>query len=181
MARGATSVFFRSPGSTGWTTMSGDNDTPLESWRLFARGGSTPVISPNEGHDLIFSSYSQVNDFFPLISLKDAMTTWEQVVAVELGEGPPQAAAQIPPAQYCRLLLVLSLALFVRQGCSGIRLPDGEDFMQDSEGLDAHMSTGHHEDMWRKAQLLLGFVASVATVEAAQCTMLARYVILHET
>ncbi|KAH6695538.1 hypothetical protein F5X68DRAFT_266897 [Plectosphaerella plurivora] len=154
----ATDIFFR---SNDYKT----NEVPPESWRLFQHHHSQgPPETPDRLRDCIHTYFEQVNVFFPLLSL-DAMN------ALLDRKGPENQELGVPlvAEDYALLLLVLCLGQFVRSGGSTIHLPsEASSFSPQDEDPWAP-----HSRLWEKARLLLGFVSSKTTLEAAQCSMLA--------
>lgn len=161
----ATAIFFRQASAAGETS------EPPGTWRLFEDSdGLDSRAEAAEGYlDLIQAYFDEVNVFYPLLSRAATVETLEGIVAAHRhGEGSPSTAG------YCILLLVLCIGSFVRQGKNRISLLNRPG--ESAQGFGSQRSPPLDEHLWRKAQLLLGCVSSAITVEAAQCTMLARYI-----
>ncbi|KAI5919434.1 hypothetical protein F4810DRAFT_687413 [Camillea tinctor] len=114
--------------------------------------------------------------FFPLLAPSEVLETLETVAASELG-GHHQDD-HIPPARYALLLLVLCLSSFVAQGKSLIDVNAGggaDDGGRGggSGGAPGSEDAGLDQHLWTKAKLLLGYISSELSLEAAQCAMLA--------
>ncbi|KPM38482.1 hypothetical protein AK830_g8086 [Neonectria ditissima] len=165
----ATDIFF-SPESA---TRSNWNDAPVDSWRLFKGQSLADFCDPMEYKTLISDFFSSVNVFFPLLSFGQVVGHLERVVETELHGGECRFL-DFSPAQYCLLLLVLCLGAFVHRGGALVRLSSRNK--QYPPLRPDHHSISHSLDkyLWRKVQLLLGHVSPDITLEAAQCTMLAR-------
>ncbi|KAM0335306.1 hypothetical protein ACHAQA_000351 [Verticillium albo-atrum] len=165
----ATAVFFRQASFPDQTL----DGYPPDTWRLFE--GDDVLQSRSEAAemylDLIHAYFDEVNVFYPLISHSTTVQTLESIVAADQTSdtNPPDTPSA---ARYCLLLLVLCMGSFIRQRKNRINLlnPPGED----NRGFGAYGSFAPDERLWQKAQLLLGCVSSAITIEAAQCTMLAR-------
>ena len=129
-------------------------EIPADSWRLYS-DRDHDAISRNK--ELIDVYFAEVTVFFPLLSSQDLRQIHEAVIE--------DRSESVPAADYALLLLVLSLASFMASGENKINT--SEDTRQD----------GEHEKLWQKAKLLLGCIADEMSLVAAQCTMLARYVL----
>ncbi|KAM0540614.1 hypothetical protein ACHAPJ_013570 [Fusarium lateritium] len=162
----ATGIFFRSgsalPGR--WT------DHPVDTWRLSSDEDLSSLHDPTKYEDLVSAFFEGVNVFFPLLSVDPILDRLRRIMNMEHSE-VTRWDTDSSPAQYCLLLLVLCLGSFVRRGGDQITYNNtvsstptrAESFPY---SLDQHL--------WRKAQLLLGHTSTDISVEAAQCTMLAR-------
>ncbi|KAL6410986.1 C6 finger domain-containing protein [Ilyonectria robusta] len=169
-AHEATGVFFSHASAPSQTW----DGYPPDSWRLFRDGEILQSrIEAAEGYlDFICAYFDEVNIFFPLISHAKTAKTLECIVAAEQhNDASPSATPS--SAQYCLLLLVLCMGSFVRQRQNRITLLNREGQASRGSRSDASPLYALDQHLWRKAQLLLGCVSSVVTIEAAQCTMLA--------
>lgn len=156
----ATDVFFRS------SKTSSEDDSPAETWRLFGDSGSPHLASTIEDYrGFVRAYFDEVNVFFPLLSRSQVSDLLDRTIGVEF-HGNDLQARNPSPALYCLLLLVLCIGSFVRSGSHRIRKA-GEDRQRSQH----HPQADH---LWSKAALLLGHVCSASSLEAAQCTMLAR-------
>lgn len=169
-----TDVFFH--GGAG----SGTSGLPPESWRLF-RDGALPVSveSPGLYHALLHLYFREVQIFFPLLVFRDISAILREVIASEHPLERRETTISAP--QYCLLLSVLALASLVASGGTSIRLEQSGCQMPpryENELLDPRISPSFCQTLWDKATVLLGAVSSDQSLEAAQCTMLARYVCL---
>jgi hypothetical protein len=161
----ATDVFFEAPTDPPASTY------PHESWRLFDTAVHSNVNVENF-ISLIHAYFGEVNLVYPILSRSEILRVFENVVASEQSAGPACRAEPEPVAHYCLLLLVLCLGAFIRRGGNQVRLTDGQavdDGDKCIETLDG--------SLWKKASLLLGYISSTVALEAAQCSMIARYVI----
>lgn len=141
---------------------------PPPSWRIFDHDPPRRVVE--EYRSLVFTYFDEVNVFYPLLSLDSVLHTLDTVCSSETSPRSPPAAATT--AEYCLLQLVLCLGDFVRLGCAETRLDTGGGRRGGSSGSQDSL----HEWLWQKAQLLLGSISTVNSLEAAQCSMLAAYV-----
>lgn len=166
----ATNIFFSPTASTLMNSLDDEADPP-ESWRLFEDSGLIPDTSElaDRYNGFIRTYFDEVNIFFPLLSPNELFGYLERVVDVERNHSELQSI-QPPPTQYCLLLLVLCIGSFVGSGGNRIRLPGDEGRARPHHSWTDKL----HDRLWSKVLLLLGFTSSAATVEAAQCTMLAR-------
>lgn len=146
----ATDVFFRLP--------SRPSEAPAESWRLYPRGGDADAVTRNG--DLIQVYFAEVTVFFPLLSSVDLRRIHEAVIREDAATGRTEAES-VPAADYALLLLVLCLASFMASGDNKI-------------SIDKHTQSAEHDQLWRKAKLLLGCISDDMSLVTAQCTMLAR-------
>ncbi|KAL4881056.1 hypothetical protein BJY04DRAFT_218574 [Aspergillus karnatakaensis] len=151
---GATDIFFKPPEETAV------GNPPPESWRLFQPGG--PLIL-DVCIDIVHAYFDEVNTFYPLLSRSEMLRVLENVSLAERPLGRTYATE--PPTRYCLILLVLCMGSFVRRGGNQARLEDSQPLEAFSQSMDCHL--------WEKASLLLGYVSSIRTLEAAQCTMIA--------
>ncbi|KAF6811084.1 C6 finger domain-containing protein [Colletotrichum musicola] len=170
----ATDIFFRETLDQNRTS-----SRPPESWRLFRdRGLPVSVDAADRYREVVHEYFAEVNAFFPLLSLDDVMATLDEVVRRERTASDEDEMPAVSPARYCLLLLVLCLGCFVCMGEYRISLDEvagrdggqhpqslGSGFFRECPGIDGRL--------WDKARLLLGFISSETTLEAAQCTMLA--------
>lgn len=149
------------------------DERPVDSWRLFRDCTLADLCDPAEYLDLVSAYFDEVNIFFPLLSFSHVIKSLESIVEAEHHEGECQQS-DLPPAQYCLLLLVLCLGSFAKRGGANVELPGFREHTAASS-LRPNRSPSHALDqhLWRKARLLLGHVSSQITIEAAQCTMLA--------
>lgn len=161
----ATNVFFhsRSVLHNGWI------DQPADSWRLFSDESLVDLCDFTVCKELVLSFFNDVNVFFPLLSIVQ-VTDHLRHIFKEQSQGELRAL-DLSPTQYCLTLLVLCLGSFVHRGGAQVRWSGYHNpFLAAPDSslctLDQHL--------WRKAQLLLGHVTTHISVEAAQCTMLAR-------
>ncbi|CAJ0543767.1 Ff.00g039160.m01.CDS01 [Fusarium sp. VM40] len=162
----ATDVFFhsRSVLHNGWF------DQPADSWRLFSDESLVNLFDFTVCKELVLSFFNDVNVFFPLLSIVQVMDHLGHIFEAEQSRGELRAS-DLSPTQYCLLLLVLCLGSFVRRGGAQVRWSGYHN--QFSAAPDTSLCTPD-QHLWRKAQLLLGHVTTHVSVEAAQCTMLAR-------
>ncbi|KAK6213091.1 hypothetical protein QIS74_09093 [Colletotrichum tabaci] len=151
---------------------------PPESWRLFQdRSLPVSIDAADRYREAIHEYFAEVNIFFPLLALEDVVATFDEVVASEQTAGT-HVSPLVAPSRYCLLLLVLCLGSFVCTGANRISLDEtagrsgGQHHRPSSSSIFADFP-GLDELLWRKSRLLLGFVSSEITLEAAQCTMLA--------
>ncbi|RNJ60441.1 hypothetical protein D7B24_008133 [Verticillium nonalfalfae] len=139
---------------------------PPESWRLFNKQDFASSGAVGYYRELIQTYFDEVNIFFPLLSLDYVQRLFDAIVSFESSNDDQD---DIAPALHCLVLLVLSFGSFVHDGRCRIRLAGSSTVTplpsQDYSSLD--------DQLWRKAKLLLGYVSSDLTLEAAQCTMLA--------
>ncbi|KAF6802046.1 C6 finger domain-containing protein, partial [Colletotrichum sojae] len=170
----ATDIFFRETPDQNRTS-----SRPPESWRLFRdRGLPVSVDAADRYREVVHEYFAEMNAFFPLLSLDDVMATLDEVIRRERTASEEDEIPDVSPARYCLLLLVLCLGCFVCTGEYRISLDEvagrdggqhpqslGSGFFRECPGIDGRL--------WDKARLLLGFISSETTLEAAQCTMLA--------
>ncbi|KAL0936764.1 C6 finger domain-containing protein [Colletotrichum truncatum] len=167
----ATDIFFHNTQNASQAT------PPPESWRLFQdRSLPVSIDAADRYREVIHEYFAEVNIFFPILSLEDTLATFDEVVASEKTAGSEPNT--IAPSRYCLLLLVLCIGSFVSTGEYRISLDEaaGRNGSQKHQSLGSGFFTetiGFDEKLWQKARLLLGFISSEATLEAAQCTMLA--------
>ncbi|KAI1484539.1 hypothetical protein F5X96DRAFT_435421 [Biscogniauxia mediterranea] len=167
-------IFFE-PSSSRVATL-----TPTESWRLF-RGYHLPCPAKTvaEYHHLVDVYFAEITMFFPLLAPSEVLETLEVVATSELGGGEHRDDHHIPPARYALLLLVLCLSSFVAQGKSLIHASGGSGSGSGANDRGAPPPPNNNEDagldqhLWTKAKLLLGYISSELSLEAAQCAMLA--------
>ncbi|KAK6085195.1 C6 finger domain-containing protein [Seiridium cupressi] len=107
--------------------------------------------------------------FFPLLSFRDLSAVLEEVVATEHPDESRDSS--ISASQYCLLLLVLALASLVASGKTLIRLDRVVHHHGKEAEVQMHLSLS--VQLWGKAALLLGYVSTQSSLEAAQCSMLA--------
>ncbi|KAH6616811.1 hypothetical protein C7974DRAFT_52714 [Boeremia exigua] len=154
------SFFVISPDSSG---------TPPQSWRLFHdQGRQGQTENPDHLRNCINSYFEQVDVFFSLLSLSELASVLEAVISSELGPDEWPSDRIVSTAEYCLLLLVLCLGSFVSRGEARIHLES--DLPLDDDG---GQSQTLDDQLWQKAKLLLGYLSSQVSVEAAQCIMLA--------
>ncbi|KAI0593205.1 hypothetical protein F4775DRAFT_586993 [Biscogniauxia sp. FL1348] len=160
-------IFFE-PSSSRVATL-----TPTESWRLF-RGYHLPCPAKTvaEYHHLVDVYFAEITMFFPLLAPSEVLETLEVVATSELGGGEHRDD-YIPPARYALLLLVLCLSAFVAQGKSLIHASGGGGGGANDRGVPNNEDAGLDQHLWTKAKLLLGYISSELSLEAAQCAMLA--------
>jgi hypothetical protein len=135
-------------------------EVPADSWRLYSSDSKYEAISRNK--ELIDVYFAEVTVFFPLLSSQDLRQVHEAVVT----QDRDGSSESVTAADYALLLLVLCLASFMASSENKIYV-DKEDTRPNSQ----------HEQLWKKAKLLLGCISDEMSLVAAQCTMLARYVI----
>lgn len=150
----ATDIFFK--------PVSARLESPPSSWRLYSDTSSSRT--PAQDRELVSVYFTEVNVFFPLLSLGDVQSIHAAVVSddADVDNG---ASGTVPAAEYALLLLVLCLASFVSEGHNLIRIPH--------EGPTKPISP-IEERLWSKAKLLLGSISSEVSLLSAQCAMLAR-------
>jgi hypothetical protein len=163
----ATDVFFEIGSSED------DLAPPPESWKLFsndiiAESSQDPLSRCRE---LVRIYFSKVNVFYPILSMEDTQEVLENVAAQELSLGENEQ--QVSASSYVQLLLVLCLSSFVDAGESRMSLWGGEDRPGQASSQSDRML---HEQLWKKAKLLLGWVSADLTIGAAQCTLMAGFV-----
>lgn len=165
----ATDVFFDSSSTPRSVA------TVPESWKLFQDGVHIEHSSEllEKCRSLIVLYFKEVNTFFPLLSIDDVVHTLEDVARNEIGAAQTDSHLYVDVSltNYLLLLLVLSLASFVLTDQPLARLDRDQTRM--SYGSSRAQSSTLDEQLWNKAQLLLGFVSTELALEAAQCTMLA--------
>lgn len=168
----ATDIFFRKDSATD------SSSCPPESWRLFQdRSLPVSIDAADRYREVIHEYFAEVNIFFPLLSPEDIIYTFNEAVASE--KTASVVAPLTAPSRYCLLLLVLCMGSFVCTGDYRISLDEraGRDGGQHQRPISSSIIgdfPGIDEQLWRKARLLLGFISSEFSLEAAQCTMLAR-------
>ncbi|KZL73251.1 c6 finger domain-containing protein [Colletotrichum incanum] len=151
---------------------------PPESWRLF-QDHSLPVSldGADRYREVIQEYFAEVNIFFPLLAVEDILGTLNEVITTEQTAGM-MVSPLTAPSRYCLLLLVLCMGSFICTGENRISLDEragrsaGQHHRPTSSSIFADFP-GLDEQLWSKSRLLLGFVSSEITLEAAQCTMLA--------
>ncbi|KAK6087043.1 C6 finger domain-containing protein [Seiridium cupressi] len=143
---------------------------PPESWRLF-RDGTLPASTDSVGlyQTLLCLYFEEAQMFFPLLSFRDLSAVLEEVVATEHPDESRDSS--ISASQYCLLLLVLALASLVASGKTLIRLDRVVHHHGKEAEVQMHLSLS--VQLWGKAALLLGYVSTQSSLEAAQCSMLA--------
>ncbi|EXM15804.1 hypothetical protein RAB80_015329 [Fusarium oxysporum f. sp. vasinfectum] len=165
-SHGATDISFRSgsalPGR--WT------DHPVDTWRLSNDETLSSLHDPTKYEDLVSAFFEGVNVFFPLLSIGPILDRLRRITNTEHSE-VARWDTDSSPAQYCLLLLVLCLGSFVHRG--GTQIKYNNTFSSTpTRARTLPYSLDQH--LWRKAQLLLGHASTDISIEAAQCTMLAR-------
>ncbi|KAK1712440.1 hypothetical protein BDP67DRAFT_517395 [Colletotrichum lupini] len=167
----ATDIFFRKDTGTD------SSMCPPESWRLFQdRSLPVSIHAADRYREVIHEYFAEVNIFFPLLSPEDIINTLNEVIASE--KTASVVSPLTAPARYCLLLLVLCMGSFVYTGDYRISLDEraGRDGGQRQRPISSSIIGDFpdiDEQLWRKARLLLGFISSEISLEAAQCTMLA--------
>jgi hypothetical protein len=156
---GATDVFFLNEESS-------TSGLPPQSWSLFDRRPDDATIEEYQG--LVFTYFENVNVFYPLLSFDTVVQTLETLISTSESDS---VRSSVSAASYCLVQLVLCLGRFVQSGLGQVRLDrNGEANSHEN----CHDSSD--DQLWGKAKLLLGSISSDASLEAAQCSMLARYV-----
>lgn len=149
----ATDIFFEAQASA----------TPIRaasSWSLFDDMNHPDMTA--DWRSLIDLYFSEVNVFFPLLSKS------RLIAILESADINNQGLA----ADHLLLLLVLCLAVFVKDGGNIVRLG----------GSTSRERVGELENcLWSKAKLLLGFISADITLQSAQCAMIARRVDSHHS
>jgi hypothetical protein len=153
MERDATDVFFEAQHQPALAT------TIPQSWRL---NTNTEMLVCRQ-RELINIYFSEVNTFFPLLSLAEVYRIHEAVVA-DGAKPDSQASGSVSAAEYALLLLVLCMSLIIVEGSHLIRLEQA-GHRQVNAGL---------EELWLKAAYLLGALTPELSLRATQCAMLAR-------
>lgn len=158
----ATDIFFEP------VTPEFGTDRPPESWRLFHQNAASRVpVLVSEYKDLIHAYFAEVNIFFPVLSLGTALETLDEVVSGECRRN--SSGRSVSTTIYAQLLLVLCFGSFVNSGRHYVHLRPVEDAPSTNRSYHSAENT-----LWGKAKLLLGWISSDLTLEAAQCTMVAR-------
>ncbi|KAF5573403.1 3-oxoacyl-reductase [Fusarium pseudoanthophilum] len=143
---------------------------PPSSWKLYdsshfctSRGYGTTKL-----RDLIHLYFTKVNIFFPLLLKSDILKIFEMITAREMFGESDTPMVEMP--QYGLLLVVLCLALLSSSGQSDICLEDNHNqFSNTSNTPDDHLRS----ELWCKARLIMGYVSTDMSLEAAQASMLA--------
>lgn len=166
----ATEVFFqpRLSNSRPSTT----SHPPL-SWRLFGDDHLFQKSSHDtvpQLRDLIHLYFAEINIFFPLLLKSDILEILETVAAREVYGQEQIRVVEMP--QYGLLLVVLCLALLSSSGRSNIRIDENRRPSISEESTNSQERLKYH--LWDKARLVLGYVSTDMSLEAAQCSMLAR-------
>jgi hypothetical protein len=166
----ATDVFF------GASTDTSEATYPPTSWRLFD-STTLPNATGEDYGALIHTYFDEVNLFYPLLS-RNELHVLENVLAVEeQPHGSGFRTEGVPAANYCLLLLVLCVGAFVRRRGNQIRLTEGQTV--DNRGERVQSIETLDGSLWNKARLLLGYISSTLSLEAAQCSMIARYMTIN--
>ncbi|KAM0266846.1 hypothetical protein ACHAPA_006415 [Fusarium lateritium] len=165
-SHGATDIFFRSgsalPGR--WT------DHLVDTWRLSNDETLSRLYDPTKYEDLVSAFFKGVNVFFPLLSIGPILNRLRRITDAEHSR-VTSWDIDSSPAQYCLLLLVLCLGSFVHRG--GNQIKHNNIFSSTSTRAET-LPYSLDQHLWRKAQFLLGYASTDISIEAAQCTMLAR-------
>jgi hypothetical protein len=156
---GATDVFFLNEESS-------TSGLPPQSWSLFDRRPDDATIE--EYHGLVFTYFENVNVFYPLLSFDTVVQTLETLISTSESDS---LRSSVSAASYCLVQLVLCLGRFVQSGLGQVRLDRNGEANSHENSHDSS-----DDQLWGKAKLLLGSISSDASLEAAQCSMLARYV-----
>ncbi|KAF5601203.1 3-oxoacyl-reductase [Fusarium pseudocircinatum] len=163
----ATEVFFQEQQNSKHPSTTSQ---PPSSWKLF---DSSYCRSPHYDstarlRDLIHLYFTKVNIFFPLLLKSNILNIFEMITAKEMYGENETPMVDMP--QYCLLLVVLCLALLSSSGQSDITLENNHKFF--SNGSNSPEDQLRNE-LWCKARLILGYVSTDMSVEAAQASMLA--------
>ncbi|KAH6887710.1 hypothetical protein B0T10DRAFT_490225 [Thelonectria olida] len=156
----ATDVFFE----TG--SVESQSGIPPSSWRL-EQGWPFPK-TPSEYHDLLGEYFEKVNVFYPLLSIDECGIILDNVLSSEFGTEQERTA--VSNSQYALVLMVTCLAALVKDDECPTMLPPE---VERGQWTSTETSTPMHDRLWSKAKLILGWLNTEMSVQAAQCTMLA--------
>lgn len=142
---------------------------PLTSWKLYDSSyfNSCPGDGVARLHDLIHLYFTKVNIFFPLLLRSDILNIFESVTAREVYGNEETPMVNMP--QYGLLLVVLCLALLSSSGQSDISIKN-KRFSNSSNNPEDQLRS----ELWSKARLIMGYISTDMSLEAAQASMLAR-------
>ncbi|KAF5702840.1 oleate-activated transcription factor 1 [Fusarium mundagurra] len=163
----ATEVFFQDQQNSKHPSTTSQ---PPSSWKLY---DSSYFSSSHEDgiarlQDLIHLYFIKVNIFFPLLLKRDILHVFESITAKEVYGNDEIPMVAMP--QYALLLVVLCLALLGSSGQSDICLANNhKPFSNSSNNPEDELRS----ELWCKARLILGYVSTDMSLEAAQASMLA--------
>ncbi|SCN86625.1 related to 3-oxoacyl-[acyl-carrier-protein] reductase [Fusarium fujikuroi] len=141
---------------------------PLTSWKLYDSSyfNSCPGDGVARLQDLIHLYFTKVNIFFPLLLKSDILNIFESITAREVYGDEETPLVNMP--QYGLLLVVLCLALLSSSGQSDISIKN-KHFSNSSNNPEDQLRS----ELWSKARLILGYISTDMSLEAAQASMLA--------
>ncbi|KAL5586958.1 hypothetical protein FOVSG1_012094 [Fusarium oxysporum f. sp. vasinfectum] len=166
----ATEVFFQEQQNSKHPSTTSQ---PLSSWKLY----DSPYFSSSRDdsiarlHDLIHLYFTKVNIFFPLLSKSNILNIFEMVTAREVYGNDETPMVDMP--QYGLLLVVLCLALLSSSGQSDICIEKNRRYSQPFSNSSNIPEDQLRSELWCKARLILGYVSTDMSLEAAQANMLA--------
>ncbi|KAF4498254.1 3-oxoacyl-(acyl-carrier-) reductase [Fusarium agapanthi] len=143
---------------------------PLSSWKLYDSSyfSSSREYGIARLQDLIHLYFTKVNIFFPLLLKRDILIIFESITAKEVYGNDEMPMVKMP--QYALLLVVLCLALLSSGGQSDICLKNNQNpFPNNSNIAEDQLRS----ELWCKARLILGYVSTDMSLEAAHASMLA--------
>ncbi|KAF5230096.1 hypothetical protein FANTH_13978 [Fusarium anthophilum] len=161
----ATEVFFQEQQNSKHPSTTSQ---PLSSWKLYESSYFTLFRDDRIArlHDLIHLYFTKVSIFFPLLSKSNILKIFEMVTAREVYGNDDTPMVDMP--QYGLLLVVLCLALLSSSGQSDISI-EKSPFSNSSNSPEDQLRS----ELWSKARLILGYVSTNMSLEAAQASMLA--------
>ncbi|KAF5548622.1 3-oxoacyl-reductase [Fusarium mexicanum] len=161
----ATEVFFQEQQDSKHPSTTSQ---PLSSWKLYDSSYFTLFRDDRIArlHDLIHLYFTKVNIFFPLLLKRDVLNIFEMFTAREVYGNDETSMVDMP--QYGLLLVVICLALLSSSGQSDISVEKSPSFNSSNSPEDQLRS-----ELWSKARLILGYVSTDMSLEAAQASMLA--------
>ncbi|KAG5803244.1 hypothetical protein H9Q74_009061 [Fusarium xylarioides] len=143
---------------------------PLSSWKLY--DSSYFSSSQEDGiaqlQDLFHLYFTKVNIFFPLLLKRDILNIFESITAKEAYGNDEIPMVNMP--QYALLLVVLCLALLSSSGQSDICIDKSRNPLSNSSNI---VEDQLRSELWCKARLILGYVSTDMSLQAAQASMLA--------
>ncbi|OBT81252.1 hypothetical protein VE02_10359, partial [Pseudogymnoascus sp. 03VT05] len=168
------------------------DDESLQYFRRQPRIGSYDFwdILP-EYENLISAFFANIHAFYPIIRQEQVYKTLHKVFGSEVDQHGLQDDER--PSQYCVLLMVFSLGALAVSG--NVLLPkmplqprdspqDLWERRQDNPANDnqvgVEFSNSLEDRLWKKAQLLFGYVSLDDSLEAGQCFKLARETHIHK-
>ncbi|KAG9499446.1 hypothetical protein J7337_007902 [Fusarium musae] len=163
----ATEVFFQHQQSSKHPSTTSQ---PPSSWKLYDSSHCRSSLYDGIARlrDLIHLYFRKVNIFFPLLLKSDILKIFDMVTAREFYGENDTPMVDMP--RYGLLLVVLCLALLSSGGQSDICLEDNhKPFSNSSKDPEDQLRS----ELWCKARLILGYVSTDMSLEAAQASMLA--------